>query len=193
MKIKGWDKINGFTYKGYCIVNPIHNAPETRYMADVLDLNLAHKPKWELNVLTPKHKFIAGEEFIISLWDDNRLNTRKAVSKEMISDVSKFRMLVEEMIDELLKHRLISATTANSHSYQSVGASTNYHKQINPNYYGTINAVTTQNGILNTITANSNTIQWAPSTSNNLPNEMLKAIKELQEQIDKLKQQQNEI
>ena len=116
MKIKGWDKINGFTYKGYCIVNPIHNAPETRYMADVLDLNLEHKPKWELNVLTPKHKFIAGEEFIISLWDDNRLNTRKAVSKEMISDVSKFRILVEEMIDNLLKHRLIAAPTASTSS-----------------------------------------------------------------------------
>lgn len=116
MKIKGWDKINGFTYKGYCIVNPIHNADETRYMADVLDLNLAHKPKWELNLLTPKHKFIAGEDFVISLWDDNRLNTRKAVSKNMISNVNLFRVLVEEMIDELLKHRLISAPTYNSHS-----------------------------------------------------------------------------
>ena len=188
MKIKGWDKINGFTYKGYCIVNPIHNAPETRYMADVLDLNLAHKPKWELNVLTPKHKFIAGEDFIISLWDDNRLNTRKSVSKEMISDVSKFRMLVEEMIDELLKHRLTSAPIYSSHS---INTNTAYTKPINPNYYGTVNVTSGQGGILNTITANSNTIQWTPSTSNSLPNEMLKAIKELQDQIDKLKQQQN--
>jgi hypothetical protein len=33
MKIKGWEKISGFTYKGYCIVNPIHDANEEGYFA----------------------------------------------------------------------------------------------------------------------------------------------------------------
>ncbi len=40
MKIKGWEKISGYTYKGYTIVNPIHNADETMYEATILNLNL---------------------------------------------------------------------------------------------------------------------------------------------------------
>jgi hypothetical protein len=50
MKIKNWYKINGFGYKGYCLVNPIHNADETCYYADVLNLNLSDKPKWHLEL-----------------------------------------------------------------------------------------------------------------------------------------------
>jgi hypothetical protein len=63
MKIKGWEKISGYTYKGYCMVNPIHNAGETKYMADILDLNESHKPKWgEINLLTPAHKWMVPNE-----------------------------------------------------------------------------------------------------------------------------------
>ena len=51
MKIKGWEKISGFTYKGFCIVNPIHNANEDTYYATILNLNHQHKPKWDMILL----------------------------------------------------------------------------------------------------------------------------------------------
>jgi hypothetical protein len=125
MKIKGWEKISGYTYKGYCIVNPIHNAGETKYMADVINLNLPQKPKWELNVLTPEHKFKAVDDdtFHILLWDENKFSTRKNVSKDMISNISGFRVLCEELIDEMLK---IQLTSAPIYSSQSVGGIVNH-------------------------------------------------------------------
>ena len=107
IKIKGWEKISGYTYKGHCIVNPIHNAGETKYMADVLDLNLPHRPKWELNVLAPGHKFksVTDDRFHILLWDEDKYSTRKEVSRDMILSVSSFRTLFENLVDELLQLR----------------------------------------------------------------------------------------
>lgn len=107
IKIKGWEKISGFTYKGYCIVNPIHNAGETKYMATVLDLNLPHKPKWELNVLTPGHKWKAvnDDSFHILLWDEGKFSTRKEVDKNMILSVSSFRTLFESLVEEMIQLR----------------------------------------------------------------------------------------
>lgn len=107
IKIKGWEKLNGYTYKGYCIVNPIHNAGETKYMADVLDLNKPNKPKWELNVLAPGHKWKAvnDDRFHILLWDDSKFSTRKEVDKDMILSISSFRTLFETLVDEMLELR----------------------------------------------------------------------------------------
>lgn len=107
IKIKGWEKISGFTYRGYTIVNPIHNAGETKYMADVLNLNLPHKPKWELNVLTPGHKWKAvnDDRFHILLWDDDKFSTRKEVDKDMILSVSSFRTLFETLVEEMIQLR----------------------------------------------------------------------------------------
>ena len=107
IKIKGWEKISGYTYKGHCIVNPIHNAGETKYIADVLDLNLPHRPKWELNVLAPGHKFKAvnDDRFHILLWDEGKFSTRKEVDKDMILSVSSFRTLFETLVDEMLELR----------------------------------------------------------------------------------------
>jgi len=121
MKIKGWDKINGFTYKGYCIVNPIHNAEETKYSANVLDLNIQSKPKWELSVLMPEFKFKIDNSITIALWDDNRYMTTKSISKDTISTISGFRIIFENLVDELLKRRLISAPTSRTSSIQFSG------------------------------------------------------------------------
>lgn len=123
MKIKGWEKINGFTYKGFCIVNPMHNAQETKYEATILNLNLPWKPKWELSVLTPQHKFIVGENtadgiFFISMWDDNRFSATRQISKERMKSISIFRNIFEEMVDELLKIQLTSAPISHSISTQ---------------------------------------------------------------------------
>jgi hypothetical protein len=116
IKIKGWEKISGFTYKGLCIVNPIHNAYETKYMADVLNLNLPQKPKWELNVLAPGHKWkaVTDDRFHIMVWDDNRFSTRKEVDRGMMSSIVTFRILFEELIDEMLALHLTLTQSSNS-------------------------------------------------------------------------------
>ena len=121
MKIKGWEKISGYTYKGYCIVNPIHNANETKYEATVLNLNLPQKPKWELSVLTPQHKFIVGENtadgiFYIMLWDENNLHTNTTMTNQMMRSISNFRQTYEQLVDKMLSLQLTSAPTGRSSS-----------------------------------------------------------------------------
>ena len=183
MKIKGWEKISGYTYKGYTIVNPIHNANETKYEATILDLNLPQKPKWELSVLTPQHKFIVGENtadgiFYIVMWDDNKNHISRHVSKQRMKSISIFRNEFEEMIDEMLSRQITSAPISHS-------LNTAYSKSINTNLYGTATVVNTGGGIMSTINSNGNTTTWNPNT--NLPSSMLMSIKDLQEQIDNLK------
>ena len=182
MKIKGWEKISGYTYKGYTIVNPIHNADETRYEATILNLNLPQKPKWELTVLTPEHKFKGYDEtFSIIVRDDENRSTINSVDKKSMASISIFRNTFEEMIDKLLGMRLTSAgVTASSHSIHS-----GYNKTINPNKYGKLTAAGTGGGILTTINNSANNVVWGPNT--NLPSSMLMAIKDLQKQIDDLK------
>jgi len=134
MKIKGWEKISGYTYKGYTIVNPIHNANETKYEATILNLNLPQKPKWELSVLTPQHKFIVGENtadgiFFISMWDDNRFSASRKMNKQMMKSISNFRQTFEDMVDEILKIQLTSAPSSplsNGIINQVQNASTNF-------------------------------------------------------------------
>ena len=110
MKIKGWEKISGYTYKGYSIVNPIHNADETNYEATILNLNLPHKPKWELTVLTPQHKFKGYDDtFSIIVRDDENRSTINSVDKVRMASISIFRNTFEEMIDKVLGMRLTSA------------------------------------------------------------------------------------
>jgi hypothetical protein len=114
MKIKGWEKISGYTYKGYAIVNPIHNAQETKYEATILNLNLPQKPKWELHVLTPAHKFKQDNHFSITMWDDHDFLTRRQLTIQTMRSISNFRQTFEEMVDELLKIQLISAPVSHS-------------------------------------------------------------------------------
>jgi hypothetical protein len=106
VRIRGWEKISGITYKGFCIVNPIHNAYETKYMADVLNLNLPQKPKWELNVLVPGHnwKAINDDMFQIMLWDEDKFSSRCEMNKDMMSSISNFRKVFEQLVDEILSN-----------------------------------------------------------------------------------------
>jgi hypothetical protein len=182
MKIKGWEKISGYTYKGYSIVNPIHNADETMYEATILDLNLPQKPKWELNVLTPKHKWKIDGTFSVIVRDDENRSTISTLHKERMQSIVYFRCTFEEMIDKLLVMRLTSAVTPISHSIVN---NSSYGKTINPNNYGKVKLTGTGGGILTTINSNANNVVWDPTT--NLPSSMLMAIKDLQEQIDNLK------
>jgi hypothetical protein len=109
MKIKGWDKITGYTYKGMCIVNPMTNSDETKYYATILNLNVPQKPKWELSVLTDKHRFKQDNSFHIVLRTENNISSTTIATKQMMKSVVQFRMIVENMIDEILKIELTSA------------------------------------------------------------------------------------
>jgi len=205
MKIKGWEKISGYTYKGYTIVNPMHNAHETKYEATILNLNLPQKPKWELSVLTPQHKFIVGENtadgiFFISMWDDNKFSATRKMNKQTMKSISNFRQTFEEIVDEILGIQLTSAAvTASSHSFNinvngnqrmrinSNGHAIvgNYSKSINPNLYGTALVTGTGGGIVNKVN-NSGTISIYDS-STGISIDVLDTIKTLQKQIDELK------
>jgi hypothetical protein len=170
IKIKGWEKISGIGYKGYTIVNPIHNAYETKYMATVLDLNQSQKPKWELNVLGPGHKWkaVTDTNFHILLWDEDRFSARKEVSKDMISSVSSFRQIFEMLVDEVLDlRRKNSLFTGVSNRINGGGAS----------------------GIISKVNSSGTLSIYDSSTGASI--DLLDTIKTLQKQIEDLKSQQN--
>ena len=162
IKINGWEKISGIGYKGYTIVNPIHNANETKYMATVLDLNQVYRPKWELNVLGPGHKWkaVTDTNFHILLWDDDRFSARKEVSKDMISSVSSFRQIFETLVDEVLDVRRKNSLFTN-----------------------------VSNGIISKVNSSGTLSIYDSSTGTSI--DLLDTIKTLQKQIEDLKSQQN--
>ena len=164
MKIKGWEKISGYTYKGYCIVNPIHNADETSYEATILNLNLPQKPKWELSVLTPEHKFKGYDgTFSIIVRDDENRSTINSVDKVCMASISIFRNTFEEMIDKLLAMRLTTASKVAKNSF----------------YGGTT-------GIINQVqSAGTNVLYGSGSISTTFTqSHIAQTIKDLQQQID---------
>jgi hypothetical protein len=171
IKINGWEKISGLTYKGFSIVNPIHNAYETKYMATVLDLNQSHKPKWELNVLGPGHKWkaVTDTNFHILLWDEDKFSARREVSKDMISSVSSFRQIFEVLVDEVLDVRRKNSLF------------TNVSKRVNGGTPGIVSTVNTGGAIS----------IYDSSTGTSF--DLVDTIKTLQKQIEDLKLQQNGI
>ena len=164
MKIKGWEKISGFTYKGYTCVNPIHNAQQTIYYADVLNLNLPQKPKWHLELHIDKD---SNKSHSLILLGDGGINVTQPIELVDIRTLKLFRIRYEEIIDEMLSRQLtastlISSVTPNSHSIN--------------------------NGIINTINNNSKPFTLnTPTTSINI----MDTIKDLYKQIDELKQSQS--
>jgi hypothetical protein len=112
--IKGWEKLSGITYKGYCLVNPIHNAGETDYMADVINLNLPQKPKLHLTFLTTDIQATGHYKMILKN-PQSMINTVRLVSNEDVSTLSKFRSHWEYLLDEYLLTE--SVPTFNSSSY----------------------------------------------------------------------------
>lgn len=113
MKIKGWEKLSGITYKGLTIVNPIHNADETKYTADIINFNKPDKPLWRLGVLTDNHRFRKSnsKDFFITIRGEGRTTTARIISKEMMMKLSMFRIVFEDLVDEMLaiEDRLFNA------------------------------------------------------------------------------------
>ena len=163
MKIKGWEKISGYTYKGFSIVNPIHNADETNYEATILNLNLPHKPKWELTVLTPQHKFKGYDDtFSIIVRDDENRSTINSVDKVRMASISIFRNTFEEMIDKLLDMRLTTASKVAKNSF----------------YGGTT-------GIINQVQSAGTNVLYGSGSSNPFTQaHIIQTLQTLQKQID---------
>lgn len=123
MKIKGWEKLNGITYKGLTIVNPIHNAEETKYTTDIINFNRPDKPIWKLKVLTNNHKFRMGStDFFVSIEGENRMSSQTIVSRAMMLKLSDFRQVFEGLVDEIL---MMEEKLASKISYKINGGGVN--------------------------------------------------------------------
>jgi hypothetical protein len=164
MKIKGWEKISGFTYKGYCIVNPIHDANEKVYYANILNLNHQQKPKWDIELTSNDNTGVITFRILDSV--TQHLMAKSHLTKTNIETLKQFREQYEMLVDDILEE--VQSYTASKVT-----------KNINGGTTGIINQV--QN-------TGTNVLYGSSSLSNRFtPAHLLQTIKDLQEQIDKLK------
>jgi hypothetical protein len=101
MKIKGWEKISGFTYKGYCIVNPIHDANEEVYYATVLNLNQVYRPKWDMVLSAYAVKGVVKFSILDNV--TQHLLAKAHLTKVNIETPQKFREQYEMLVDDILE------------------------------------------------------------------------------------------
>jgi hypothetical protein len=163
MKIKGWEKISGFTYKGYCIVNPIHDANEEGYFATILDLNQSNKPKWDIELTINNNTGVIT--FRIKDNETQHLLAKSHLTKTNIQTIKQFREQYEMLVDDILE-----------------GAQSYTASKVTKN----INGGTT--GIINQVQSTGTNVLYGSSSlsSRFTPAHLLQTIKDLQEQIDKL-------
>ena len=157
MKITGWEKINGYTYKGFCIVNPIHNANEDIYFATILNLNHEHKPKWDITLSEYAVKGVV--KFSILDNESQHLLAKAHLTKVNIETPQKFREQYEMLVDDILEE---------ARSYLKKGTT-------GPSQ-----------GIINQVqTAGTNFTYKSGSISiTNLQSNVIQALQTLQQQID---------
>ena len=161
MKIKGWEKISGYTYKGYSIVNPIHNAGEEVYFATVLNLNQVYKPKWDIELTATPVKGVIT--FRIKDNETQHLLAKSHLTKPNIETLQQFREQYEMLVDDILEER--------QHYVKNVT------RNINGGTTGIINQF--QNAGTN-FTYKSGSI----SITNNIQAAAIQALQTLQQQID---------
>ena len=159
MKIKGWEKISGFTYKGYSIVNPIHDANEEGYFATVLNLNQVYKPKWDIELTTNDTTGVITFRILDNV--TQHLMAKSHLTKTNIDTLQKFREQYEMLVDDILEE---------AQSYVKKAT-----KNINGGTTGIINQV--QN-------AGTNVLYGSSSLSTNTPAHLIQTLQTLQQQID---------
>jgi hypothetical protein len=101
MKIKGWEKISGLTYKGYCIVNPIHDANEEVYYATILNLNHQQRPKWDITLSAYAVKGVVT--FRIKDNITKHPLAKAHLTKVNIETLQQFREQYEMLIEDILE------------------------------------------------------------------------------------------
>ena len=159
MKIKGWKKISGFTYKGYCIVNPIHDANEEGYFATVLNLNQVYRPKWDITLSAYAVKGVV----IFSILDNvtQHLLAKSHLTKTNIDTLQKFREQYEMLVDDILEE------------------AQSYVKKATTN----INGGTT--GIINQVQSSGSNVLYGSGSSNPFTQaHIIQTLQTLQQQID---------
>jgi hypothetical protein len=157
MKIKGWEKISGFTYKGYCIVNPIHDANEEGYFATVLNLNQVYRPKWDIELTINNNTGVITFRILDSV--AQHLMAKSHLTKTNIDTLQKFREQYEMLVDDILEE---------AQSY----AATKVTKNINGGTTGIINQV-------------QNAVYGSSSLSTTFtPTHLIQTLQTLQQQID---------
>ncbi len=161
MKIKGWEKISGFTYKGYSIVNPIHDANEEVYYATIINLNHQQKPKWDITLVTNDTTGVITFRILDSV--TQHLLAKSHLTKTNIDTLRKFREQYEMLVDDILE------------AVQSYTAS-KVTKNINGGTTGIINQVQS---------AGINVLYGSSSLSTTFtPAHIIQTLKDLQKQID---------
>ena len=101
MKIKGWEKISGLTYKGYCIVNPIHDANEEVYYATILNLNQVYRPKWDITLSAYAVKGVVTFSILDNV--TQHLLAKAHLTKVNIETLQQFREQYEMLIEDILE------------------------------------------------------------------------------------------
>jgi hypothetical protein len=157
MKIEGWEKISGYTYKGFCIVNPIHNANEDTYFATILNLNHEHRPKWDITLSAYAVKGVITFRILDSV--TQHLLAKAHLTKVNIETPQKFREQYEMLVDDILEE---------AQSYTKTGTT-------GPSQ-GIINQVQTAG--TNFVVAKSR------RTGSTTQSKLIQALKQLQKQID---------
>ena len=154
MKIKGWDKISGFTYKGYCIVNPIHDANEEVYYATVLNLNQVYRPKWDMVLSAYAVKGVVKFSILDNV--TQHLLAKAHLTKVNIETPQKFREQYEMLVDDILEE---------AQSYTKTKTGTTGPSK----------------GIINQV---QNTLYGSSSLSTTTPAYLIQTLQTLQQQID---------
>jgi len=161
MKIKGWEKISGLTYKGYCIVNPIHDANEKVYYANVLNLNHQQKPKWDIELTSNDNTGVITFRILDSV--TQHLMAKSHLTKTNIETLKQFREQYEMLVDDILEE--VQSYTASKVT-----------KNINGGTTGIINQVQS---------AGTNVLYGSGSISTAFTqSHIAQTIKDLQKQID---------
>ena len=166
MKIKGWEKISGYTYKGFCIVNPIHNANEEVYYATVLNLNIEHRPKWDMTLVETTSKGVVKFSILDNV--TQHLLAKSHLTKVNIETPQKFREQYEMLVDDILEE------------------AQSYVKNVTKN----VNGGTTgpSQGIINQVQTAGTNFVYAKSRrsgSSFTQANLIQAIKDLEEQLKK--------
>lgn len=175
MKIEGWDKINGFTYKGYAITNAYYDEPIDVYKADILNLNDTASLCWHL-ALTPN----VSKTHLLRIFDNAARPGGNVVQKGLLNNelnsLAKFRVafegLVEEMELQLSWNKASGKTGGIINQVQNVGTAVTY--SMAPSSHSISNS---QSSLTNSM-SHLSVMQQA-----------LNAMKELEEQLDKLKKE----
>ena len=103
MKISGWEKLHGITYKGYSILNPIHNAINTQYIADVMDLTTKNKLYMLLDLDSTYNDFSSIRYYALILEDKfSKVKVQRMINYDMLQSMSGFRQIYELCIEDYL-------------------------------------------------------------------------------------------